>query len=797
MVLGGDFNLPDLTWSDDGCACKTMTRLNIDMKCMVDSLGFTQHVLVPTRGHNILDLLLCNHPDIVKRIDVIPSISDHDAVVATLRFQRARVKLSSDRKVFLYEKGNYEGISSELSSGFLSFECVAEETDVHNTWLLFRQRVIKLTEKYIPCIDASKLKNRAKPWINGSVLRLTKKRKRAYARYKKKKSAVNHGKLKELTTKYKVTVRKAKGDYLQRLEDGMKNNNKQFWKFMKRCGNDQMGIPDLLVNNELITDARQKACIFNEYFQSVFLPANNITPVTLTNRYDDMPPVEVGIEGVLKLLKNSDETKAIGPDQISPRVLKRCAHAIAPYLFIIFNQSLLEGSLPNDWKVAHVIPIHKKGPKKDVTTYRPISLTSICCKLLEHILYSQIMQHLSYHNFFIDSQHGFRRGYSCVTQLTELYHDLVMSVDKGEQTDCVFLDYRKAFDTVSHSFLLHKLNCLSIDITTLKWIQSYLSSRQQCVILNGEASHFVEVTSGVPQGSVLGPLLFLIFINDIHVNVTSQLRLFADDCAVYTRIKNGEGSGQLQADLDRIEQWCGEWGMQLNVKKCVHVSFTRKKNKFDTQYYLSNELVTNENKVKYLGVILSSDCTWDSQIDDVIMRAGRALGFVQRNLKNATQKIKELAYLAYVRPLLDYACTVWDPSKKNRIDGLEKIQNRAARFVLGQYDRFSSVTNMKQSLGWASLDLRRKNLRLKFLYNIYHEATGINSSSYLLKPNYFSKRNDHVHKIREYCTRTELCKNSFFVRTVKDWNALQECIVCAANVDMFFSLLFAPCNNAF
>lgn len=269
--------------------------------------------------------------------------------------------------------------------------------------------------------------------------------------------------------------------------------------------------------------------------------------------------------------------------------------------------------------------------------------------------------------------------------------------------------------------------------------------------------------------------------------------MFADDCVVYTCITDEGSSTRLQCDLNRIEQWCKKWKMELNVKKCAHVSFTRKtKTKVETCYQLNNETVTKQQTVKYLGVTLSADCTWNAHINDVVMRAGRALGFLKRNLRKSTKSIKELVYLSYVRPVLEYACTVWDPSQQNHIVALERIQSCAARFVLVRYGRFESVTDMIKELGWSTLALRRRNLRLKFLYNIYNNKTGINSSFYLLPPNYISKRKDHIHKIREYRTRTELGKHSFFVKTIKEWNALPSAIVCAVNSEMFFSEFIRP-----
>lgn len=789
FVLAGDFNLPELMWQNEMCQCKVNSRANLEMKSIVDTFGLSQYVKEPTRNDNILDLLFCNSPSFVNSVVTIPGISDHHAIVASIRTKTKRQKSNASRRVFLFEKGDYSNISKALRDHLPVFECLAEDSDVHKLWSLFKSKLLDLVEKYIPSIDSTRLKKRKKPWMTSAILRLRKRRRRAFIRYKRTKSDTHLQKLSEITHEYDLNVRSAKAQYFEKLSDCMKTNSKLFWKYIKNCGSDPVGISEIVQNGQVISDDAEKATCLNNYFQSVFLAKCSYQSISYTSGVPEMPPVEFSVSGIETLLQNIDETKASGPDGISPRVLKRCAQAISPYLYLIYTQSLATSVLPDDWKVAHVVPIHKGGPKKDVSNYRPISLTSILCKIIEHVFYSQIVSHLNANNLIISEQHGFCKGLSCTTQLAEFFHELVSGIDERRQTDCIFLDFRKAFDTVSHSLLLQKLKIFNLDSTVIRWIESYLSQRRQCVVLNGKQSDYVDVTSGVPQGSVLGPLLFLIYINDISSQITSRIRLFADDCVLYRSITSEHDAEQLQSDLVRVENWCCKWKMNLNPKKCVHLSFTRSKKKIDTQYSINNDFIKTECTYKYLGVILSNDCSWNAQVDDVVLRAGRALNFIQRNLKCSETNLKKTAYLTCVRPILEYACVVWDPAQKYLIEKLEKIQNRAARFVLGRYGQKDSCTDMKRELNWELLSARRNKLKLKFLFSIFNGRLGINKDDYLKQPHYISSRTDHCFKIREYRARTNMYANSFFVKTIQQWNKLSEEQVCSATEELFFSRL--------
>lgn len=546
------------------------------------------------------------------------------------------------------------------------------------------------------------------------------KQKREYSKHKASRNKNTYAKLKGIQAEFKRKARVAKSGYLDSLAGKVKTNPKQMWKFVKSNRKETLGIPPIMVDGSLTTDERAKASCFNRYFQSVFTMDLTEKPLHANEgSFVQMPEIEIGHNGILSLLNNLKVEKAIGPDGIPNHVLKSCADIISCFLFIIFTRSLQNASLPHDWKHANVVPVHKSGARNTVENYRPISLTSVSCKIMEHIIYSNLISHLNVNSFFIPTQHGFRAGFSCDTQLTEFAHDLAQSVDSRKQVDCVFLDFRKAFDTVPHCFILEKLKRLNIDKNVYNWIANYLTDRKQCVVINGVKSPPVDVTSGVPQGSVLGPLLFLIFINDITQGITSRMRIYADDCILYREINSDTDVSALQIDLDRICLWCLNWGMTLSIPKCCHVRFTRKRNICQSTYTLHGETVNVKKEAKYLGVLFSDDLRWLSHVNYVTGKASRTLGFLRRNFSRAPQSLKQTLFFSCVKPILEYACVVWDPSQQYLIDKIERIQNRAARFVTNNYNFRSSVSAIKNDLQWKSLAVRRKYLRLNFFTRFF------------------------------------------------------------------------------
>ena len=266
----------------------------------------------------------------------------------------------------------------------------------------------------------------------------------------------------------------------------------------------------------------------------------------------DIDPPEFQTKGIVSLLKNINTKKASGPDGILCWVMKEAGEEIAPFLQFIFNQSLTTDQVPGDWKCANVTPVLKKGSKKEASNYRPVSLTSVPCKILERIIFHHNMGHLDEHHVLVSYQYGFRRGHSCESQLITIVEHLARNLDHGKQTDVLLLDFSKAFYTVPHKRLLKKLDHYWIHGQLIKWIESWLFGRTQTVVVNGSQSSPVTVTSGVPRGPLLGPLMFSLYINDIGLQITSELGLFADDSVLYGVVNNISSAEVLQSDLNKI-----------------------------------------------------------------------------------------------------------------------------------------------------------------------------------------------------------------------------------------------------
>ena len=381
-------------------------------------------------------------------------------------------------------------------------------------------------------------------------------------------------------------------------------------------------------------------------------------------------------------------------------------------------------------------------------------------------------------------QHGFRSKRSCETQLVEFVDDITVNMSNGKQTDILIMDFSKAFDKVSHSLLVHKLNHYGIRGKVNRWIAGFLKDRSQSVVVDGECSSSIDVESGVPKGVYWGHYFFLFYINDMPEGMKSTVRLFADDTIAYLTISSDTDTVYLQKDLDSLATWETTWKMSFHPEKCNVLTISRKSNPIITSYILHGQTLTSVQSAKYLGCTFTSDLRWNEHVTNICNKANRTIGFLKRNLNISATSVKENAYKALVRPLVEYASPVWDPYHQKDIDKLEMVQRRGARYVTNRHGNRSSVNDMLQHLEWRSLEWRRKDARLALFYKIENDKVAIEKEGRLVRPRRIT-RNMHDKSYQLPSARSDYRKYSYFPRTIRDRNALPPGIVSAPSLEAF------------
>ena len=545
----------------------------------------------------------------------------------------------------------------------------------------------------------------------------------------------------------------------------------------------------------MLTSDTEKAEAFNAYFSSVFTRESTgcldrlDQELRATRSADKVKDVVLTEDEVYEELCRIDSSKASGPDEIPGRLLREGAPWITKPLLHLFNASLNSGKLPSDWTKANVIPVFKKGNKHSAKNYRPVSLTSLVVKVLERLIQRRIVKFFDDNGKLNTSQHGFRQAHSCQTQLLETIHHWAKSLDSGASSHVIFLDFAKAFDSVAHERLLLKLDHIGVRGKLLSWIRGFLTNRQQRVVCNGHSSAWARVISGVPQGSILGPLLFLVYVNDVSVNLVSPTRLFADDCVIYRQVVSTDDCVTLQEDLARLYAWSQRWQLALNLSKCKAVCISNQRNPPSYTYGMNNVVLEWVDTFKYLGVRLDSKLKWGAHVAEITAKANRTLSLLRRTMQGCSRDAKTRAYCALVRPHLEYCAPAWNPYQLKDCAKLEKVQQRAARWVGSQWDpslkKWSkSYQEICAELHWPTLELRRQFLICCQVFKIIHSLDCISFSEYLSFTRASSTRS---HNLTLFCSRSRInsFRYSFFVNCPFVWNKLPYDVVNVLSIGSF------------
>jgi hypothetical protein len=468
----------------------------------------------------------------------------------------------------------------------------------------------------------------------------------------------------------------AQRNFENRLAQNIKTNSKSFYAYIrnKQRTKEKVG-PLKNSEGKLIIEDEDRATLLNNYFGSVFTKEdlNNIPEpkqMFYGDESEELTDIVVSEIDVLIKLENIKVDKSPGGDNIHPKLLFELRNEIAKPLALLYNKSLRTGEIPRDWRDATVTSLFKKGSRSDPGNYRPVSLTSILGKILESIIKDKILKHLIKFKLITDTQHGFTKGRSCLTNLLEYLETITKYLDDKHPVDIIYLDFAKAFDKVPHKRLLKKLKSHGISKSVVNWIENWLSDRRQKVNINGKFSSWIDVLSGVPQGSVLGPLLFLIFINDIDENIISKLWKFADDSKLCNRVDNELDAETVRSDLKKLFNWSVDWQMLFNVEKCIVMHMGNKNKHFN--YEMGGINLKSIEKERDLGVIIHVNGKVSEQCAIASSKANQVLGMIRRNIKFKSKDIILRLYKSLVRPRLEYCVQAWNPCLHKDIDLLER-----------------------------------------------------------------------------------------------------------------------------
>ena len=498
------------------------------------------------------------------------------------------------------------------------------------------------------------------------------------------------------------------------------------------------------------------------------------------------------LNDLLSIINSLDPNKATGLDGISAKLLKSSVHVICTSLLEIINLSISSGVFPDSLKIAKVNPIHKTGAKDDPANYRPISILSVLSKIIEKHITKHLFAYMNKYSILHKSQSGFRKKYSCNTALINLIDKWLKSIDKGEIVGAVFFDLRKAFDVVDHDLLVQKLSAYKFSDNSLCWIKSYLTDRKQCIIENSAKSSMQTVKSGVPQGSVLGPVLFLLFVNDLPLFITeAYVDIYADDTTVHTASKVSKTiKTKLQNSSNDFKTYCIQNKMYVHAGKTSLMIIGSRQNISrveQLEIYIDNEIIKQVDTQKLLGVAIDQTLCWDNQVDTVALNIARRITLLKLLSKYVGKDSLNQYYNAYILPIFDYGCWIWGGNTAAQTNRLLKLQKRAARIIL-RADIMTPSQSMFDQLKWLSFPKRIQ----------YHASIMMYKSLNNLAPDYmkdlFSKVSEsHSRNLRSVendllmipFSKTRYYDRSFAIQGVKQWNSLPINIRNAPSLNSF------------
>ena len=745
ILLMGDYNLPHANWLTGECspgASKDEKKMAKDLSELSLENFLVQQVEVPTHKEgNTLDLIFTNNTDLIHNLSTapVPRTSDHYLINFTAVYSNCFDATDMDPETDDSEENTRKGFSdlnffsedinwSSMNDELGSYNWSAEFRGLDTTAMMerFTSVCCGIAQKFVPERRRSSISSKSRIPRHRRILmrRRTSTRKQLAKTSSDDRRQALTARLVEIEKELQMSHRQQQEYDEQRAVENIKANPKFFFSYAKKFSKVKTTIGPLINSAKTLISAPKKmAEILSEQYCSVFSTPRheNSPPHILFPKEDTTGPSLTDIlftdEELREAMKELSDNAAAGPDGFPAILLKRCCFNLCAPLGKIWRKSLQDGVVPPICKTATIIPIHKGKSRAAPKNYRPVALTSQLIKVFEKVVRKHMVAFMEEHNLLNQSQHGFRRGRSCLSQLIDHCDRITAAMERGLGIDVIYLDFAKAFDKVDLGITLRKLKSLGIKGQLGQWLMAFLLDRVQSVLVHGKKSTPQRVISGVPQGSVLGPLLFIVLIGDIDKNIAhSFLSSFADDTRIGRPISTDTDVKLLQEDLESVYQWSVENNMQFNSDKFELMRYCTNSSSEvqNSTTYLSNSGSAIEEKqhVRDLGVTLSSDATFSQHILSKTMFVRSQISWVLRTFNTRDAGPLLALWKTLIVCHLDYCSQLWSPSKKGDIQSLELLQ----KAFIGKIRGMSSLNYWKQLSALSLYSLERRRERYQIIY---------------------------------------------------------------------------------
>ena len=789
----GDFNLPMVDWSINR-SLEAEGSYSSEFLNLAEELSLFQHVHSNTRYRgtqkSCLDLVFSNEEGMISEVRELPPIakSDHICQQWDLIVGETLFKNTSEARLN-FKRARWQDLKADLSE----FECESDRPSV--MYDEYVSHIKRAKNRHIPKCRPRSNRHRL-PWMRSPKIKKQKTVQwQRCKRYKQTESAMDYDAFKMERNKLGDLIRTAKIRYEQNLIGDLKHNPKLYHGHCRRTLKTKQGVTNVVNGEGVLTETEEATAeSLNSYYHSVFTRDDGLLTPDFPDRTEKrISDVVFTVENIEERLQQINPNKATGPDGIEGRLLKECAAQMAPTLHGIYRKSLDEGEVPMVWKEAEIVPIHKGGSKAVMANFRPVALTSVVSKVFEKIICAAIVCFLVTNNLISKQQHGFVWGRSCQTNILLCLERWTEMVDNGMSVDIAYFDYAKAFDKVSHRLLLIKLRAYGIDGKLLAWLAAWLDGRRQRVVVGNAKSPWLPVISGTTQGTVLGFLLFLIYINDLPSQCASQdesaIMLLADDTKTFQVVGGDEeqqkrDQKELQDRVDRIAQWASQWRMEINPtkSKVMHVG----KENPRLPYFVNECEIKTVSTEKDIGFWICDDLSTSTHVHKARSKALGEIKRIRRNFSFIDKQAFCTLYNQRIRPHLDYGMTACPPGTVAEAKLLEAVQSKATAMVYGMKHKNSK--ERRKQLGLMTLGQRRERGDLIEVFKILKGHTRIDPSLFWEVRD--ARNGARLVKSRATNGRRQR-QNFFSYRVIQKWNLLPVRVKMAPSLDSFKTRLDA------